>query len=231
MQSPKVQDGLVDEVLAQFKMLESLMNISKPSTLASLIMACALLLATSANAQRIERSGKEVVDTQCASCHAKGEKGAPKIGDNKAWANRAAQGLAALTDHALKGIRNMPAHGGNPNLSDIEIERGIIYIVNQSGGKWIEPTAGATPAAAREGEKIVQAQCAKCHKDGLNGAPKIGDRAAWTPRMKYGLAALVKSAVHGRGAMPSRGGMSDLSDLEIQGAVLYMFNSGAVRVP
>jgi cytochrome c5 len=207
------------------------MNTSKKCTLAIMAILSVVLLSTSANAQRHERSGKEVVDTNCAACHAKGEKGSPRIGDKQAWANRAAQGLTALTEHALKGIRNMPAHGGNPNLSDIEIERAIIYIVNQSGGHWVEPVGGATPAVARQGEQIVQAQCAKCHKNGVNGAPKIGDRAAWAPRMKYGLDSLVRSAVHGRGAMPSRGGMADLSDMEIQGAVLYMFNYGAVRAP
>lgn len=189
------------------------------------------MLSTNASAQHRERSGKEVVETVCSACHATGAKGAPRIGDKQAWASRAAQGLTALTKNALTGIRNMPAHGGNPALSDIEIERAIIHMVNQSGGRWVEPLGGATPAQVRQSEQIVQTQCAKCHKDGLNGAPKIGDRAAWIPRLKKGLDALVKSAVHGRGAMPSRGGLGDLSDLEIQGAVIYMFNYGIVAAP
>jgi Cytochrome C oxidase, cbb3-type, subunit III len=77
----------------------------------------------------------------------------------------------------------------------------------------------------------VQAQCAKCHRDGLQGAPRIGDRAAWTPRLKKGLDALVKSAVHGHGPMPARGGVADLTDLELQGAVVYMFNYGVPEAP
>lgn len=189
-----------------------------------------VMLAPTANAQRSERAGNEVVETVCASCHAKGLNGAPRIGDKAAWAKRASQGLTALTEHALTGIRNMPAHGGNAALSDIEIERAITYMVNQSGGNWVEPLGRATPAAVRGAKQIVQTQCAKCHQDGVNGAPRIGDRAAWIPRLSKGLDNLVKSAVHGRGHMPSRGGDPELSDIEIQGAVVYMFNYGVVTL-
>ncbi|MGE5826705.1 MAG: c-type cytochrome, partial [Bacteroidota bacterium] len=76
-------------------------------------------------AQATTRSGKEVVDAVCAACHASGANGAPKIGDEKAWSNRAAQGLTSLTRHAIQGIRKMPAHGGNPGVSDFEIELAI----------------------------------------------------------------------------------------------------------
>jgi len=200
----------------------------------SLLFALALsaaMASSAANAQRLEREGKEVVASVCASCHEKGVDGAPRIGDRDAWAPRASQGLTALSEHALKGIRKMPAHGGNPGLSDIEVERAITYMVNQSGGNWAQPSEGASPAVIRSGAQVVQKQCSKCHQDGLNGAPKIGDRAAWTPRMKKGLDALVNSAVHGHGPMPARGGLADLNDLEIRGAVVYMFNADVVATP
>ncbi len=207
------------------------MNTSKLPAWTVVAVAAVAMLFANASAQRLERSGMEVVDTVCISCHAKGEKGAPRIGDQQAWVGRASQGLTALTEHALVGIRNMPAHGGNLTLSDIEIERAITYMVNQSGGHWVDPLGGATPAALRQSERLVQTQCAKCHQSGLDGAPKIGDRAAWIQRLKKGLDALVKSAVHGRGPMPAGGGMADLSELEIQGAVIYMFNFGVVAAP
>jgi cytochrome c5 len=197
----------------------------------TLAFALLALAVAPAAAQRKERQGKEVVDAVCGACHTTGANGAPKIGDQRAWAPRAAQGLSALTEHALKGIRNMPAHGGNPGVSDIEVERAIIYMVNQSGGQWIEPVGGATPAVLRGSEQIVQAQCSKCHLTGVDGAPKIGDRPAWIQRLKKGLDPLVASAIHGHGAMPARGGLPDLSDQEIRGAILYMFNYGVVLPP
>ncbi|HJV96758.1 MAG TPA: c-type cytochrome, partial [Albitalea sp.] len=200
---------------------------------AILVLAALSALSGPADAQRKERQGKEVVDAVCGTCHTTGKDKAPKIGDAKAWRTRASQGLTALTDHALKGIRNMPAHGGNAGVSDIEIERAITYMVNRSGGHWVEPLGGATPAVVRSSATIVQGQCAKCHQDGKEGAPKIGDRPAWIPRLQKGLDPLVASAIHGHGAMPARGGMPDLSDQEIRGAIVYMFNYGlpAARPP
>jgi cytochrome c5 len=176
-----------------------------------------------APAQPSDLSGKEVVDATCASCHATGEQKAPKIGNRQAWSKRSSQGLSSLTSHALKGIRQMPAHGGSPKLSELEIRRAITYMVNQSGGNWVEPSSTDTPPAPRTGEEIVKAQCIKCHRDGVQGAPKIGDRDAWIPRLKNGLDNTVRSAMNGHGGMPARGGMADLSDAELRSAVIYLF--------
>jgi cytochrome c5 len=112
-----------------------------------------------------------------------------------------------------------------------DIERAIVYMVNRSGGLWVEPIGGATPAVLRTSETIVRGQCVKCHEAGKDGAPRIGDREAWIPRLKKGLDALVASAIHGHGAMPTRGGMPDLSDQELRGAIVYMFNFGLPATP
>ncbi len=198
-----------------------------PRLLTAAVLAAAILaVPRMGHAQSPERTGKEVVDAVCAACHRTGAKGAPKIGDNKAWARLSGRGLTSLTDSALKGVRNMPAHGGDLRLSDIEIERAITYMVNQSGGRWTEPTSGLTPAVERRGEQIVKTQCAKCHQTGVNGAPRIGDRDAWIPRLKRGIDYLVRSAINGHGPMPPRGGMADLTDSEIRGAIVYMFSKG-----
>jgi cytochrome c5 len=73
------------------------------------------------------------------------------------------------------------------------------------------------------GQQIVKGQCAKCHEAGLNGAPRIDDRAAWAQRMKQGLDAVVGAAIKGHGGMPARGGMVTLKDTELRSAILYMF--------
>lgn len=197
-----------------------------PLHLLTLMMSAlaALVTAQAAIAQREDRSGKQVVEATCIACHGSGANGAPKIGDKSAWDKRAAQGLASLTQNALKGIRQMPSHGGNPNLTDLEIERAITYMVNQSGGHWIEPINRASPVGERSGEQIVHAQCAKCHQTGVGGAPRIGDRAAWIPRLTPGLDTLVRSAINGHGGMPARGGLANLTDPELRSAIVYMFN-------
>ena len=195
------------------------------SATAVALLALALPFAAP-QAQASTRSGKEVVDTVCAACHATGANGAPRIGDEKAWKDRAAQGLTSLTRHAILGIRKMPAHGGNPGVSDFEIELAITYMVNQSGGHWATPIDKSAPTADRTGEQIVQAQCAKCHATGVDGAPRIGDRSVWIPRLRDGLDALVRSATRGHGGMPARGGMADLTDTELRSAIVYMINQG-----
>ena len=180
-----------------------------------------------ADAKSGERNGKQVVEAVCQTCHGTGAHGAPKIGDRKAWAKRSSQGLSSLTEHAIKGIREMPSHGGNPDLSDLEIGRAVTYMVNQSGGKWIEPRSKTKPTAERSGEQVVRMRCVKCHEAGTGGAPKIGDQAAWAPRMSQGLDATVRSAINGHGGMPARGGMPDLTDSELRRAITYMFSKGA----
>jgi cytochrome c5 len=84
-------------------------------------------------------------------------------------------------------------------------------------------SAAQAQPAERTGEQVVKMQCVKCHGTGVNGAPRIDDRAAWVPRMRQGLEATVRSAIHGHGKMPARGGMADLTDNELRAAVSYMF--------
>jgi cytochrome c5 len=188
-------------------------------------LALALTVAPPAVDAQSGRSGKDVVDSVCHACHGTGAQGAPRIGDRKAWSKRASQGLSSLTQHALTGIRQMPAHGGDPSLTDLEIGRAITYMVNQSGGRWIEPSAKDL-SAERSGGEIVQAQCAKCHQTGEGGAPRIGDRGAWIPRLDRGLDNAVRSAIRGHGGMPPRGDQADLTDAEVRSAIVYMFSAG-----
>ena len=69
----------------------------KMFTAAVMAMLTLSMLSLDARSQSGRRSGMEVVDTVCAACHATGKNGAPKIGDQQAWAGRTAQGLTALT--------------------------------------------------------------------------------------------------------------------------------------
>lgn len=85
----------------------------------------------------------------------------------------------------------------------------------------------AAPAAAKlTGEQVYNAACFACHAAGVGGAPKMGDAAAWKPRVAAGKNTLYKHALEGlqgtSGFMPPKGGRVDLSDEEIKGAVDFM---------
>ena len=178
-------------------------------------------------------TGDQVYEQVCKTCHENGLAGAHKIGDKAAWAKVIAQGPKLTYEHAIAGIRAMPAKGGNPNLEDIEVQRAVAFMVNKAGAGWMEPAGPAAiarpapPLEGRTGEQVVAAACGKCHQTGQGGAPKIGDRAAWTSRLKLGLEPVVKSAIKGHAGMPARGGLADLTDAEVKRAVEYMMNSGA----
>ena len=103
---------------------------------------------TDPNAPKVEKSGKEIVDAVCSACHATGALNAPKIGDKAAWAPHVREGLEQLTQQAIKGVRQMPARGGSPELSDIEVSRAVAFMANQSGANFKEPAAKPAPAAA-----------------------------------------------------------------------------------
>jgi cytochrome c5 len=77
----------------------------------------------------------------------------------------------------------------------------------------------------RSGKEIVEVRCKDCHEQGKDGAPRIGDQAAWIPRLKNGLDVTVRSAIHGHGKMPARGGMAEFTDTEIRRAIVYMFHA------
>jgi cytochrome c5 len=85
------------------------------------------------------KSGTEVYNAACVACHGAGVAGAPKFGDSGAWSARIGQGYQTLVSHAIKGIRGMPAKGGNPALDDVEIARAVAYMANSGGAKFKEP--------------------------------------------------------------------------------------------
>lgn len=83
-------------------------------------------------------TGKAVFDKLCVACHAANSTfpNSPKITHNDDWAPRIAQGRDTLLKHAIQGFNTMPAKGGDPNLSDAEVEAAVAYMVNQSGGSF-----------------------------------------------------------------------------------------------
>ncbi len=81
-------------------------------------------------------SGPQVYNSACLACHGAGIGGAPVLGNAEAWAERIAQGMDVLKDHAIKGYQGsagyMPAKGGRTDLSDEEVANAVDYMVSES---------------------------------------------------------------------------------------------------
>jgi len=94
------------------------------------------------------------------------------------------------------------------------------------------PVAEAAPAteapvaaaSAIDGQALY-APCAVCHATGVANAPKLGDAAAWAPRVATGMDTMVANAINGKGAMPPKGTRPDYSDAQIRAVVEYMVNA------
>ncbi len=88
----------------------------------------------------------------------------------------------------------------------------------------VEIQAVTIAPGSRTGEQIYKSICGACHDSGAVGAPKTGDAGQWAPRLALGFEALTASAIAGKGAMPPRGGGSDLTDTEVKRAVAHLAN-------
>ena len=92
------------------------------------------------------RTGEQVFSAQCTACHTAGVAGAPKFGDEAAWAPRIKTGYEALLTSALKGKGAMTPQGGG-DFSDVEVGRAVVYMANKGGAKFDEPKAPAAAAS------------------------------------------------------------------------------------
>ena len=197
------------------------------------------------------RTGEEVFKAQCTSCHTAGALGAPKFGDAGAWAPRIARGLESLWASALKGKNSMPPQGGGEfadveikravvymaNAGGAKFE--VPPMAAAAASEVTVPVVAAAPpvgaaasvvtalpvaapvATAGTVPALYTATCMACHGTGVLGAPKLGDKAAWAPRLAAGVDGLTASAIKGKNAMPARGG-SGATDAEIKAVVAYM---------
>ncbi len=84
------------------------------------------------------------------------------------------------------------------------------------------PVAAAVTTVAlkaKSGEEVYNGACVACHGAGIAGAPKIGDKALWAPRIAQGVSTLYEHAIQGFKTMPAKGGQIALSDAEVKAAV------------
>lgn len=91
-----------------------------------------------------------------------------------------------------------------------------------------ESAAAPASGEAKSGEQVYNTACTACHSTGVAGAPKMGDKAAWEPRVAQGMDTLVSTALKGKGGMPPKGGNMSLSDAEVKSAVEYMIGKSGL---
>jgi len=185
------------------------------------------------------QEGKNVYDKRCAGCHGASGEGIlhamPAIVNNPVV-------KGDIRNHIITVVNGRPGTAMTAfkdQLNDRDLAAVITYQRNafdNNTGDIIQPSdiaevrsvlsgiESATTASARVnelGKEIYERSCVACHAVGVAGAPKVGQRADWEPRVQTGLAALLTSTIKGKGAMPSRGG-SRHSDAEIEAAILFM---------
>ena len=84
-----------------------------------------------------------------------------------------------------------------------------------------------TQTASADGQNIYQKSCQACHAAGIAGAPKLGDKAAWAPRIAKGNDALLSSVTNGLKAMPPKGTCMTCTEDELRAAMEYMVGQGS----
>ena len=145
--------------------------------------------------------------------------------------------LAFAIPISVIGLLSQLVTGMRPDNSE-QSEAGVLNRIRPVGqvslGQASPPTSdgagqvalaqASTPKTDMTGEQVYQAVCKTCHENGVAGAPKFGDKSAWAPHIKQGAEHLFANAIKGNNAMPPKGGNADLSDVEVQRAVVYMAN-------
>lgn len=149
-----------------------------------------------------------------------------------------AQGASAATATAAAPASAAAAESANPAAAASEqtaATAASMPAAQTAGAPASASTNAAAPAAApapamasadaaQAGKALYEKVCQACHAAGVLNAPKFGDKAAWAPRLKEPMDVVYGYALHGKGAMPPKGG-SNASDADVKAAVDYMVSA------
>ena len=122
------------------------------------------------------------------------------------------------------GLVYFVVSSNKPAAGSVNMERAIAQRIQKVGAVEIRDAN----RELKSGEEVYKVQCTACHTAGVAGAPKLGDTAAWVPRIATGLETLMTSVMKGKGAMGAQAG-GDFEDLEIGRAVVYMANAAGAK--
>ncbi len=129
-------------------------------------------------------------------------------------------GIAVLGAQLVTGSKHIDATESKASV--LQRIRPVGELVKFDGAP--PPAAAVVPviaAKAKSGEEVFNGACVACHGAGIAGAPKMGDKGLWAPRIAQGVSTLYEHALKGFKAMPAKGGQVALSDEEVKAAVDY----------
>ncbi|HMM46665.1 MAG TPA: c-type cytochrome [Thiobacillaceae bacterium] len=196
-------------------------------------------------------SGERVYREVCMDCHATGVADAPKVGEHEDWEPLIEEGQARVTAHGWVGMGAMPPRGGRSDLRLEEFSRAVAWMARSAGADWQDPDDDllrkireekkerieelkkkeiaeadeASGSVLMSGERVYREVCMDCHATGVADAPKVGEHEDWEPLIEEGQARVTAHGWVGMGAMPPRGGRSDLRLEEFSRAVAWMARS------
>lgn len=135
-----------------------------------------------------EIDGAGIYNRICMACHETGAAAAPVRGDESAWAERTEQGFATLLEHSINGIGAMPARGGNPNLSDAEMEAATAYLLEPvmdvpelgGGEEAAAEDEGASEDVAAAEEATSEDEAVASTEEAANGGSDLDGAALYS---------------------------------------------------
>jgi cytochrome c5 len=113
-------------------------------------------------------------------------------------------------------MRDVTTQTGNSPLPGVHTMKKVASVIA------ISTILGLSSAVQADGQQVYQSSCQACHATGAAGAPKVGDKEAWAPRIAQGMDTLQKHATEGLRAMPPKGACATCTDEDLKGAIEYM---------
>lgn len=127
------------------------------------------------------RSGEDIYTSTCGTCHNNGIAGAPKLEDKASWKTRLSGGFTALVASAIAGKAAMPARGGNPDITDSEMELVVSHMIKKAGIELVAKSSSPAPAATTEAMAVKTEE-----------APKTEEKPAVEAKVEETKAAVVE---------------------------------------
>ncbi|MBC8119679.1 MAG: cytochrome c5 family protein [Burkholderiaceae bacterium] len=153
----------------------------------------------------------------------------PKGGNSNLDPIEVARAVAFMANQSGGKFKEPAAPAGAPVAATPAVAASVgaapmtaVAPASTSGTAAATATKVAASSAPVDGAKVFAAGCNVCHTPGIAGAPKLGDKAAWAPRLGQGVDGLTAAVIKGKGAMPPRGAVANASDADLRAAVVYM---------